>query len=95
MTREEAIEICKNVKNVYLSNYGTSDKTAEAMIVAIEALKQPEQKKGKWLNDKGLYRCSLCNELWTHWWAVVMQPERMYKEMKYCPNCGAEMEEEV
>lgn len=45
----------------------------------------------KWLNDKGLYKCSSCNKLWTHWWAVCMKPERMYKEMKYCPYCGAKM----
>ena len=55
---------------------------------------QPEQKKGKQLNDKGLYKCSSCNELWVHWWAVVVEPVRMYKEMKYCPNCGAKMGEE-
>lgn len=55
---------------------------------------QPEQKKGKWINDKGLYKCSECNELWVHWWAIVMEPVRMYKEMKYCPNCGAKMDEE-
>ena len=42
MTREEAIQICINVKNTYLSNYGISDKTAEAMIVAIEALAKME-----------------------------------------------------
>lgn len=49
---------------------------------------------GKWVNDKGLYKCSLCNELWLHWWAIVVPPERMYKEMKYCPYCGAKMNEE-
>ena len=26
---------------------------------------------GKWVNDKGLYRCSVCGELWTAWWAVA------------------------
>lgn len=49
-------------------------------------------KRGKWINDKGLYRCSVCNNLWTDWWAVVVPEERMYKEMKYCPTCGAKME---
>ena len=54
-----------------------------------------EQKKGEWINDRGLYRCSVCNELWVEWWAVCMEPARMYKEMKYCPKCGAEMKEGV
>lgn len=55
---------------------------------------QPERKKGTWINDDGLYRCSSCNMLWAHWWASAMPPERLYKEMKYCPRCGAEMREE-
>lgn len=49
---------------------------------------------GRWINDKGLYKCSACDNLWTTWWAVVVPEERMYKEMKYCPNCGARMDEE-
>lgn len=51
-----------------------------------------DPKKGKWINDRGLYRCSACDNLWTSWWAVVVPEERMCKEMKYCPNCGAMME---
>lgn len=52
---------------------------------------QPERKKGVWIDDKGLYRCSVCNNLWTAWWIVACPKERMYKEMKFCPNCGADM----
>ena len=46
-------------------------------------------KHGKWINDKGLYRCSVCGELWTEWWAIVVPEERM---MRFCPHCGARME---
>lgn len=53
-----------------------------------------ERKTGTWINDDGLYRCSSCNLLWAHWWASAMPPERLYKEMKYCPYCGADMREE-
>ena len=49
-------------------------------------------KHGRWVNDKGLYKCSECNELWTHWWVNVVPIERMNKIMKYCPNCGAKMD---
>lgn len=53
-----------------------------------------ERKKGTWIDDDGLYVCSSCNKLWAHWWDNAMPPERLYKEMKYCPRCGAEMREE-
>lgn len=48
---------------------------------------------GRWIEDKGLYRCSVCSNLWTAWWIVACPKDRMYKEMKYCPNCGAKMDE--
>ena len=54
---------------------------------------EPEQKTGKWVNDgKGFYKCTLCGEAWSHWWAVMVPPERMYKELRFCPNCGVKME---
>ncbi len=55
---------------------------------------QPERKKGKWINDNGLYQCSCCKHLWSElWWVENCPMERMYKIMRYCPNCGAEMED--
>lgn len=74
-------------------NYYTGAKYgfAKAAIIA-NGLPTIEPKPGKWINDNGLYKCSVCDELWTGWWAVVCPEERMYKEMKYCPNCGAKME---
>lgn len=46
-----------------------------------------------WINDKGLYKCSVCNELWCHWWANTVPIEKMNKMMRFCPNCGAKMSE--
>lgn len=62
----------------------------------IDALKalppaQSERKKGKWINDRDLYKCSCCNQLWNVWWAGVVPIEQMKKEMPYCPKCGADM----
>ena len=51
-------------------------------------------KHGHWINDKGLYKCSICNELWCHWWVNTVPIERMNKMMRFCPNCGAKMEVE-
>lgn len=48
-----------------------------------------EHKKGKWINDRGLYRCSYCNQLWTEWWVASKPIERMKKESPYCPMCGS------
>ena len=52
----------------------------------------PERKKGKWIYDgKGFYMCSSCGKPWVHWWARVVPLNRMCKELRYCPMCGADM----
>ena len=48
-----------------------------------------ERKKGKWINDRDLYKCSCCNKLWNVWWAGVVPIEQMKKVMPYCPMCGS------
>lgn len=57
---------------------------------------QPERKKGRWVKDGeayALYKCSACNNLCTvAGWANCVPEEQMYKGFKFCPNCGAEME---
>lgn len=71
-------------------NYNAGLKSA---VQAVVGLPPAERKIGKWVNDgKGLYKCTACGELWLHWWATVMPIERMYKEMRFCPHCGAKME---
>lgn len=60
---------------------------------AVRELPSVEGKKGKWVPDgKGFYACTSCGEPWSHWWAVVVSPDRIYKELRFCPHCGAEME---
>lgn len=46
---------------------------------------------GKWINDKGLYKCSVCNNFTITGWANCISIEQMNKTMKYCNNCGAKM----
>lgn len=46
---------------------------------------------GCWVNDKGLYKCTACNELWTVGWACCIPMEQMLRENSYCPHCGAKM----
>ena len=54
-----------------------------------------ENVRGEWINDNtacGLYKCSVCNDFATViGWASCVPIEQMYRIMKYCPNCGAEM----
>ena len=79
MTKEEAIDVLK--KNYPDSCY---ELLREAVDMAIKALKQPEQKIGKWKMDKeGNWYCSECGLHYDSW----------AKGLKYCPNCGAKMEE--
>lgn len=48
-------------------------------------------KHGEWIYDKGLYRCTVCNNLLTvAGWDIP--EEQIYKSFKFCPNCGAKME---
>ena len=58
---------------------------------------ETEPKRGRWIYDGkggyGLYKCSECNEFWSHWYADVIPIERMNKILKFCPNCGAIMDE--
>ena len=53
-----------------------------------------KQKHGHWINDKGLYRCSVCNNFTNTGWANCIPIEYMNKTMKYCNNCGARMDGE-
>lgn len=47
--------------------------------------------QGDWIYDKGLYRCSACNNLLTvAGWGIP--EEQIYKSFKFCPNCGAKMD---
>lgn len=52
--------------------------------MAIEALREPERMKGKWIPKADRrYYCSSCND----------RSPKGYR-WDYCPNCGADMREE-
>lgn len=49
---------------------------------------QPEQKHGRWIKlYHGNYKCSECGD----WWGN--DDNEMVEDFKFCPNCGARMEE--
>ena len=98
MTREEAIQILEQRLSAakYLDYSYIDCVDAEALEMAIEALKEPERKKGKWKVVSDGYgngeatacicECSECKD--TIW--VYKKADRKWN---FCPNCGAEMEE--
>lgn len=84
MTREEAVYML--VTNYPNSCYGL---LREAVDMAIEALEQPERKKGKWIDiDAETYtwmiKCDKCGHL-----RSMMSTNGIYP--KFCENCGAQM----
>ena len=51
-----------------------------------------EVKHGRWVNDNGLYKCSVCNTFTITGWANCIPIDYMNKTMRYCPHCGARMD---
>ena len=86
MTREESIDVLE-------ANYPDScyELLREAVDTAIEALKQPERKKGKWVFNETLggWHCSECVAT-----APFLYMESLQHLSAYCPGCGAPMEVE-
>ena len=85
MDRKEAIEVLKK-------NKPTSDprrcgiELCEAVDMAIEALRESERKKGKWISElkedgDSLLRCSICNYPVSYFWGRT----------NFCPECGGDL----
>lgn len=88
MTRRDAkIFIHQLWRETIRGSYGE-----EALEIAIEALEQPERKRGKWLrygedgnpneDDTVFWQCDQCLETYTG---------RTTRIPNFCPNCGADM----
>lgn len=87
MTRKEAI---RELEFILIGHPETSAR-GKAVLMAIEALKQPERKKGKWINKGSYCVCSLCQHTEPPQYDGV-QP--IPNCTPYCSMCGAEMEGE-
>lgn len=80
MTAEKAIEILSDVGDINRCHA----EDAEALDMAIEALKQqttrPTARWERLVDD--FKKCSKCG-----------RPAKFYRNYKYCPGCGSEMQE--
>lgn len=85
MTREEREKAIKYFK-MRLAEKTHPPTTAQqkAFTIALEALQEPERKKGQWIKETKFSQsvCSNCHKT----------PKTILEELPdYCPNCGAEM----
>lgn len=88
MTREEAIDFAKFLKNNWLINFADMEEFCD---IAIEALKAEPIKHGEWivypLMDEGRVEleCPICGDTFIR--SVDYKPH-------FCENCGAKMDKE-
>lgn len=87
MTRSEAIGHLKNIA-IYSVQDGYTDEARQALDMAIEALEEPERKKGKWINHRNddghnIADCDQCGNA-IQWFDGDEIP-------RYCYMCGADM----
>ena len=95
MTREEAIKRLSNQLNTWESYDPDNQDLREAIEMAMEAVQEPGRKKGKWIECQ---RVSTqfhpdCPSFYSVFVCTSCLKEN-YRTEKYCPNCGAKMDEE-
>lgn len=87
ISREDVIEKLTGV-------FQLQAETAKAIVAAIPAADVVERKKGAWVETYGKYgnfrhQCSECGEMF----GMPFDFDGKYYPYKFCPNCGANMEE--
>ena len=75
-----------------ISNWNDNESDIETLAFMIAGIPSEEHKKGKWIEQEDgwggyYYDCSVCKESWT-----TIDGTPFDNGMKFCPNCGAEME---
>ena len=91
MNREEAIKRIRDFGLYHaIEDLPFSTKTVEAFEMAIQALKEPERKRGKWIDQyqDGDWHCSCCG-------AIVEKEEQILHNWYFCYHCGADMREAI
>ena len=58
---------------------------------AAERIIQAFEEHGQWLGDKDYPKCSVCGCDIVSEYIYSQDYAEIYRPMKYCPNCGADM----
>ena len=101
MNKEEAIKRIRDFGLYHaIEDLPHSTKTVEAFEMAIQALEEPERKHGKWIceNEEDWFpscRCSVCGCVENGCWVTVQDRKIVQYKVNFCPNCGADMREEI
>ena len=87
MDKKEAVEVLKR-NNPVNDLHPEGKKLVEAVYLAIEALQEPERKKGQWIilssnEDSAVCKCSVCGE------DFVFYNGEFFPN--YCGDCGSDM----
>ncbi len=71
-----------------------NDSTVWEQCIEIVNSLPDEQKHGKWIriDGKDYWKCSCCKE--ENAYAYALNDDSLILQDKYCPNCGAKMDEE-
>lgn len=84
--RQAAIKAIENLQDCYNGFSDTYDKACIIGVLEEVPSAQPERKTGKWIyNSPVTMKCNQCGLTIKDW---------NWHRFKYCPNCGARMEEE-
>ena len=89
MTREEAYKQLDGAEVMVFNR--DLEKLKEAVIVALNALREPV-KRGRWIINTDdftpAYRCSVCS----YNKPMIAGEKAQQGAMNYCPHCGAQMD---
>lgn len=91
MTKQEAIRILNEQRNKFMDEFIDYGGVNEAYNMAISLLKEQEPKSGHWTvlkncSNAGVY----CSECQTKVFDHYPMPKKL---SRFCPHCGAKMEE--
>ena len=86
--RKEAIEYAKFRLECHTKGDGEYTDYGEFLVAAIEALQEPERKKGHWIilssnEDSTVCKCSVCGEDFVFYEGEYFP--------NYCGDCGSDM----
>ena len=97
MNNQQAINLLKNLEQSLDDYCELNDEGKTAFRMAITALElfgnseqlpsaQPERKKGKWINEGRIVRCSKCKIGY-----AAVKGMKSALTYNFCPHCGADM----